>query len=681
MENSNFNIENALSKFRTANDRGYRIANQKYLEITWTLKKAAGSIETANSTKNKIPHIQNNALLSRQNEEIQALQKSIATIRENIATLNEQKDFSIVVFGRALVGKTTLMEILTHGEAIPADEDAGEETESSTARGIRTYYWNGLKIIDIPDFSFFKNAEADQLGMKAAKTADLVLFLLTNEEPQPEEYQCLAQLKILGKSILCILNIKKDLTFKRHDTTLKELKQIFDNKEKIKTLISQFKNSAKKYHQNWNSIKFIPTHLAAAHHAKTKKKFDAEIYTASHFDEVENAILEKVQIDGVFLRVKNFVDSIAVPMNSVLLKLFEHSANALKESKIWTAESKKIKTWRREFWDHSQNKIYELFAKLSENLKHTIPNFVEENYDDKDINKKWNDYIQQYGYIARYKKILYDILAECNAEIKKFGEEFKKDIEVSLDIKSQTNVEIEDIADWGKSSDIALPSLFKLVPNMKWVEKTDDSNQSFFETIFESKAQKIRNKKDNIYKQLTESSFSMLNRLNNHARDIFNKQIMGKVDELSDVLISYSYMLARLAESQSEIAEHFIDQYAELSSVLFVEAAHYKNAGEIEEVKASMRVPGVISVVIAEESTVNMREISSLLGERFFVMKPLKNWESTMRKMLGCDFELEAYRLEVETDDKTYAVVPKGKVSTKRLRLTQQISPYPIMTS
>lgn len=677
---TNTNVEMELSKLRTAADTGYRLANANYLKIERSLRKAEHHIEIANEEQKNLQQIQTAALISKQNEELKQLRQTIGFIKENIDALRERsKDFSIVVFGRAMSGKSTLMEILTQGDG----SSIGKGAEKTT-RSIRTYYWNGLKITDVPDFDFFKDAQNDKLGMEAALTADLILFLLTDDAPQPEEAQCLAQLKSLGKSILGVLNLKQDINLKRRDYTLKGLQKIFADDEKINAVIAQFRNLAKDYHQNWNDIKFVPTHLAAAYNAITKKKFDNEIYTASHFVEVENAIIEKVRTDGKFLRIKNFVDTVAVPMDNILLKLFEHSAISLKESKLWLKKSKEIKAWRQQFWDRSQSKLYRLFSEISAELTAEIETFTEENYDNEKINEKWQDSLHHFLHVERYQNLLREISDECSAELRNFGDELTQELKYSFDGKTQTDIKLEDEESplWAKFTTFAIPSLLMLVPGLGWTARIAVGvGASFFQTLFERKKNKIREAKERIGGQLKESGFKALNRINDQARDVLNRQILANVNAFIDLLISYAHMLARLGKSQSEIAETLINDYEDLNAVLFVEAVEYKGAGRIDDVKVTLRVPGTISVVIAEDSNVNTRAISELLGERFFVMKPLDNWDSTMKKMLGCEFELETYPLEVETDHKTYSVTPKGKVSNKRLKLTQQISPYPIMTA
>lgn len=680
-DTKNFNMENPdieaeLLKFQLAAQQGYKIAKQKYEEIAITLRKAEREIRETEKEQNKKIPMQSTALLVKQNEELENIRKNLIGIRENIDNLHEQeKDFSIVVFGREMAGKSTLMEILTHGNG-----SAIGNGKKPATKEIRSYYWNALKITDVPALDFFNTAENDKIGMMMAKTADVIIFLLTNEPPTDEEAQCLAQLKSLGKTILGVVNVKKNMTFKRQDTTIKELKKILVDNAEVDAVIEQFKNLAKNYDQDWSDIKFLTTHLAAAYRSQTEENKNPKIFSASKFEEVENFILETVKSDGRFLIIKNFVDCIAVPMNDTIMKLFEQSANSLKESKFWLKKHNDLKEWRKNFWEASQIKLHNLFMELSKNLKYEIPNFAEENYNNKDVKEEWERHVKQFGYAERYQELLGKISKECETQSKKFGDEFKQELKLNFNGKTQTNIEFEDTTPWEKYAAIVLPNLLMLVPGIGWTARVAIGvGTAFFQSFFEDKEKKVRRAKENLKKQLEESSFDTLSKINNQARDVLNKQILSNIDDFSDMLLSYSYMLVQLGESQSQIAETLLGEYNDLNEILFAEAVKYKNAGNISEMRSTIRIPGEFSAVLIEKPMLDDAALSKLLNEKFVTIKLLDNWNEILRYMLGCDFDLVTYTFN-KVDVKTYSVVPKEKISPLKLKLAQQISPYPIIS-
>ena len=256
------------------------------------------------------------------------------------------------------------------------------------------------------------------------------------------------------------------------------------------------------------------------------------------------------------------------------------------------------------------------------------------------------------------------------------------ELKYSLAGKTQTDIEIKGTMPWTQYIKISLPKLENFVSVSEFsANVTDNTNLKFggFFSFFENKENKIRDAKDKLFKQLKDSSFAALTKVNNQAREILNKYMLVNIDEFSNVLANYALMLARLGKSQSEIAENLIGEYNELNSVLFEDAFSYKGVENVWGIRATMRIPGEMSIVIVDNTDINPHDISELLGERFFIMKPQKNWNENMKKVLHCDFKLDSYQLDFETDDKTHSVTPLEKVNPTRLKLAQQISPYPIM--
>ena len=676
----NYDFETELSKFQSATEDGHQIATQKYEEIAFTLRRAEKRIKDAQQEKNQMSQIQTATLLKKQDEELLEIRKYIAEIRINIdAMYDGQKNFSIAVFGRTGSGKSTLMEILTHGDGQTIG--AAEKGES---RDIRSYFWKGLKIIDVPGIDFFDSSEKDLRGMETAKNADLVVFLITNDEPRPEEAQCLAQLKILSKPILVVVNVKKNLRSKKSETIVKELQKILEDKE-VEDVVKNFKSLAKDYNQEWDDLKFVPVHLLSAYNFSNEKKNDAEIYAASNFPQVENFILEKVQTEGQFLRVKNFVDTVSVTMNHIIFKLFEHSAASLKESTFWLAKYRAVNEWRQSYWESAQVKIHNLYSELSDNLKYEAQHFAEENYNidekyDLDaLNEKWRQHIKQFGYVERHHELLKTFAQECETQLKKFGSELTQELKISFDGKTQTNFTLDSDTDWEDYAKL-LPNLLIFLPGIGWTARIAIvAATAIFHSWFTKKEKKITAAKENLRTQIEKASIEELSKISNKARDILNKQIFGKVEDFSGMLRDYSYMLAKLGAAQSELAETLIGEYSDLNEIIFARAVKYQNAGDISEVRLTTRIPGELSMILIEDPTVNTEAVSELLGEKFLAIQPLDNWKDTLKKILGCDFELISYATGNSVEDKIYSIKPKDEVKQINLKLAQQVSPYPII--
>lgn len=139
---------------------------------------------------------------------------------------DQLENFTITVFGKTTVGKSTLMEVLTNGNGKSIGKGA-----QRTTRDIRHYIWKetGIKFTDVPGIGAAErggNNDTEKAFFEA-KYADLILFLITDDAPQEDEAKALAMIKDLGKPVICILNVKscgigKKFSFKLRLKKVKE---------------------------------------------------------------------------------------------------------------------------------------------------------------------------------------------------------------------------------------------------------------------------------------------------------------------------------------------------------------------------------------------------------------------------------------------------------------------------
>ena len=576
-----------------------------------------------------------------------------------------------------MAGKSTLMEILTHGNG----QSIGKGAQRTTL-DVRDYFWNGMKITDVPGIGAFGGAEDERLADDAAKSADLIIFLLTNDAPQADEAECLARLKSMGKPVLGIINVKKSLRISQKDRALRDLNRALDDTETINNIIEQFKAFDRKHNQDWSGIKFVATHLLAAFEGRD----DPEIYRASKFDQVEEFILNKVQTDGKFLRIKNFSDIVAVPMNRIILAIFEHSANALKESDLWYEKRDELQSWREKFLERSQKKLDRLYDQLAEELNDAIYDFAEDHYEDEKVNENWSRRIQSLHFENRYKDLLKSFADECDRKRRELSDELSSEIKYTFRGNTQTSISLEDTTPWGKYASLVLPNLLMFVPGIGWGARIAIGvGGALFSFLFEDKQEKIRQAKEKLRSDLSEPSFEMLGKMHSQIIDIFNDKILHEgVDEFANSLTNYQFMLARLGKSQSEIASSLLKEFRDLNIDLLNEATIYKDLGDVSWAGIA-RIPGEIFLIFAIDSNVDPDALSDLLGEKVQIDPAPKTRPDAVKQVLGCDIDVDYYPLDFATDDRDapvcYSVIPKNFVPQINLQLAQQIAnDVPIIT-
>lgn len=126
-----------------------------------------------------------------------AFQEDLQKLKENLGK------FSITLFGRTMTGKSTLMEILTHGDGA----SIGRGSQRTTL-DVRSYYWNDLEITDVPGTAAVGGEEDESVAFEAAKAADLILFLTSDDGIQASEAECFSRILEMGKPVICIMNVK-----------------------------------------------------------------------------------------------------------------------------------------------------------------------------------------------------------------------------------------------------------------------------------------------------------------------------------------------------------------------------------------------------------------------------------------------------------------------------------------
>lgn len=673
----NSSIEQELKKCRQSAEEGYELANAKYSDIKNTLIDAARSLSKTDAEQNEIQRIQNTELVETQKAELQRLREQIDYIGSDLQNLRgRMKDFSIVVYGRTMAGKSTLMEILTHGNG----QSIGKGSQRTTL-DVRDYYWNGLKITDVPGICAFGGAEDERLALEAAKAADLILFLLTSDAPQPDEATCLAQLKSFGKPILGVINVKMSFNI-NDDLDIEDLQDKLADTSTIDATIDQFKKFSANHNQDWSGIKFVATHLLSAYQSQDK---NPKVFEISRFAEVEDFILEKVRNDGRFLRIKTFADSVAVPMSNVILEIYKQSGNTLLESDVWFDKRQQLSEWRGKFLARSQEKLDGLYEQLSEQLEGAIYNFAENHYEDERVNEHWQQRLQSLHFDQQYQALLKDFAGECERKRKELSDELTQELSYAFHGNTSTSIELEGTTPWGKYAAFVLPNLLLLVPGIGWGARIAIGiGSALFSFLFEDKQEKIREAKAKLRNDLTAPSYEVLGKMHSQVVEIFNKEILAKgIDEFYDLLAGYQFMLARLGDSQYQIARALCDEFSDLNVKLLVEANNYKNVGSAD-VNNIARIPGETMLILADQSNLDTKKLSDLLGEKVLVMKP-EELPDTVKNILNCDFDVDSYPTDFDKDDEkpenAVAIFPKNKVNATSLKIAQQIAGVPIIAA
>lgn len=679
------NIAEALRQCNSYAEKGYELAKNSYEEIHQALLQEEQKVLEANRLQNQMTRIANSSVLQRQNNNFEEFKRMDLTLKNDLDLLHRnQKEFSIVVFGRTMAGKSTLMEILTHGNGASIGKGA-----QRTTRDVRDYHWQGMKITDVPGIASFDGREDDRLAMEAAKKADLILFLITDDAPQKDEAEKLAELRSLGKPVLGVVNVKLALNMERKALALRNLQKKLSDTARLNEICKQFKAYATQFNQDWQEMPFIYTHLRAAFLGQSSQLNDTELYNMSNFPQVEKYIIDKVCKDGCFLRIKTFIDNVAVPMQQRMELLLEHSAVNAKEAYIYRVKWNKLSEWRDQFIESSKKKFDTFMQQLEQKISDEIYDFAEDNYDNEYAGEAWNKRIQSMHLENICREFLQELSNECERKRRELADELRTEIKFSSFGADASNIQMEEITDTQTFARLGGIGLGLLIGGPIGIAV------GVLSFLFgDSKAEKIRKQKRELREQLEEAMEPVIDKINKYVIDEICDNIIEKgIDGLGHMLDDMDKMLFKLASEEQQSANDLNSKLGNLNATLLFEATNYLQKDIDFSLYDIARIPGQIYCAFGTNniSPKTCQEISALFGEKlnYVLMPEPRNDDNTaytnkindiVTKLIG-EWEFIDFTFR---EEKIWLIDLKTKKSFQKLkdemnyRLSEQIYCYPI---
>lgn len=612
----NSDIEKALHECQAYAQKGYDIASNTWNTIHQALLAEERKVKKVDKQQGKISRLADEELIKKKKQGLASFMEMDKELKQDLSYLQkQQKEFSVLVFGRTMVGKSTLMEIMTHGSGA----SIGNGSQRTTL-DVRDYHWKGMKITDVPGIASFDGREDDRLALEAAKAADLILFLISDDGVQQEEAKNLAELRRLGKPVLGIINVKLGITEQVRSLDMKRLRNKMAERERIETICNQFRQFAGNFQQDWGDLTFVPVHLKAAYLGQDK---NPELWEVSNFTEVESYILSKVQQDGCFLRIKTFLDRVIIPLQGRMEMLYENSASSLTESFEYQKKCQELTEWKKAFKADSQRKKANLRKRLQRKLARGIRDFAEDNYDNEDAGEDWKEYLQEELKLeADCMSFLQERANKCTRKRRELMDSLKTELNFA-----GVNVEFDDIS-MGSITDTQLLGTIA-GGALAVVFPVAGIALTLINWLFgSSKEEKIREAQEELQEQLQDAmdECGYVNKLMAGVSKIMKEEIFGKgVDGLYNALAQMNAMLIGLAKEEAVGAEKLGVLLNQLNCQLWHEAEGY-----IADQEGKNLVLSVDRIVrIAGELTVAYDTVASIDG-----------YEAQMTKLLGEKVEL-----------------------------------------
>ncbi|HAT4313921.1 TPA: GTPase domain-containing protein [Clostridium perfringens] len=613
-----FDLEDVLKKCKKSASNGYDIASKHEKLLNKTLNNAKKQIEDTKNDFNKTNCCISDATksLETQLNDIKISFDSLSKKLSNDLEKNRKNlsDFSITLFGRTMAGKSTLMEILTNGEGKSIGLGA-----QRTTRDVRKYRWNNLEITDVPGIGAFEGQEDEEIAFEAAKSADLILFLITDDAPQAIEAECFARIVSLGKPIICIMNVKATVSENKSiKLMMRDISKRFD-RERLDSIKDQFLSYSKQMGQEWGYIPFVYVHLKAAflsQHIDDKEKSHG-LYEISQISYLKKKIVEQVINKGQFYRIKTFIDLISNPMMNSIDTLLNQSLINSTQGRTILSKKRNLENWKDKFYRDSRQQIKSLIKNINSQLKSEIALFAEEHFSDEHADKAWNKILKEKRIDTKCKDLLDNLETQCNDRIKELSREIENELKFSSYIASDSSLKMNKIIDKKRLWDwtttilggglsigagIAFLAGATLFTPLGWAALGVSIIGIVGSFLFKS-----RDKKEN------EARIKLENNLNKNVENIcdsLQKEMLANLDKLVNkriVLLTkeldrINSVIFRLADTQKELAWKINSNLVQLNIQIVTEAIHLIGAQGLEfHINSVARIPGVSTLIMLDD--------------------------------------------------------------------------------
>lgn len=692
-------LTEALNQQKPYTKRGYSLARDAISLLDNTVQEVSLELQT------EIDRLYSSNI--RYDETTRALSEQLNKIRSNYYVLPERmkedvnsinkRGFSITVFGRTMAGKSTLMEVLTHGDG----SSIGNGKQRFT-KEVRTYTYKKLQIKDVPGVAAFEGADDEKIAFNAAKECDLILFIMNDDDVQPKVTECLSRIVKLGKPVICIVNVKQGIADVLDEKEMKLFRHRLSKKmnaERLNGIKQQMFEFGRSYGQDWRSIRFAYVHLKAAFMAQQDKyaTWSNQLLDLSRFDYVEKLLVDEVSNKGGFYKLKSFADIVTVPLLDAVETLYDQSAENSRQGSIYIEKRRALRNWIHSFESSSKTQIETYLTFLTSKLKREVASFAEDNFDNPRANANWNEFIEKQMIGEGAQRVLDQLAKECESELKEISREVNFEIKFSFMTNADDSLKMRRIVDerrvwnWATtilSGGLTIAGLFTggiLTIAGLGVAGIGALGTLFFKD-YEKKAATARVKLEKRLAAHIDKTIDTLRKkmLNVLTKDLMKGHLYPTIRILDDAIAS----IFTLSDAQYHFAGKLSKKLEETNKSTITEAIKYCGFQGLEmDIEDIARIPGhAVMIVLGDGKHFPddaVRELQYLLKEKIWFAFKKKNIRSMLWQAIGYGVDRESIRIQNIKDKPRIAHIPsleKIDASTKvRIRMAQQLTGLLIM--
>ena len=618
-------LEEALKACSAANEQGFSEAKVYLNDLHKSINDASNVISECIEGMRKY-HLNDKTLIQKIRTQLEIVQtefeNSFYTTKNNLDNKYKMSaKFNITLFGKTKAGKSTLMEILTHGDGSHMGKGG-----QRTTRDVRSYDWKGMSVTDVPGIDAYGGQEDDIKAEDAAIYADLILFMITAGQPEGSEADWLVKLKRMDKPILCICNYKQSIGEGIDDFRLKRLlsnPQKLEERMNIGELVDQFNTFLHDQLPN-EHVDFLVTHLLAKFCSQqpeyASKKFELE--KISRFAVIERSIINEVNNNGVLHRKKCYLSIIDAPLYQQMNQLFVFSAEAYNQFRIIQDKTSIFKDWCVSFNKNQKGRLLGVITQEYNKIRNTIPGFVESHIEDDDVTDAWQKHCKKFDIQSAIERSVNTIKEKLEEKLSDLFSELKTEIKFSMESQIKSKLGNYQFINWKRGAQLAeaILGVALAIANVSVLTFIGVSLVlSFFSWLFDSREDKLRKARTKLTKELNEGLDKAEEKTKEKITNWFDKNIITQEEQTVRHLSIVGHSLLSLSCGERQLALGYIQNHRDITKMMIANIFYSMNIAmsELDRIICVARVPGRrIAIVIdgKENLPLKISNLASHLG-------------------------------------------------------------------
>ena len=483
------------------------------------------------------------------------------------ANLGKQKRsldcFNVMLFGRTMAGKSTIREAITRGDGQTIGKGA-----QRTTRDVKEYEWNNLRIIDTPGFGAFNGQEDTEVAHEILEQSDVVLFMLNSDSIQESTFVELEHVHKLNKPLIFVLNMKKDLESEgNRRRALKSPEKYIFKEEDIQSHGDRLKSLAARAGINPSTVRIIPIHAQAAFLAtKITGEEGSQLHALSRINDLLNALIDEVEINGPTRRIQTFLDSSLHHIDEQSLLILSQRDRLAKLLPQYESSYTRISQWKVKTLRDAPRLLSKEVDAAFKPLIDSVADFVDDHIEDKNAAEAWDRHYKSFNIAKKVERSAQASAEQVVEELQDFNREMNEGLDITLsfevvhDGKNFSESDFKRINGWGSAiaGVVSAIAFFNAWNPVGWVAAGIGLIFTVFSFFSDSRAKKLKEAKSKQRQALLEDIEKSKRKIKTNLESWFDTNlhraiILPTEYNLSLLCLSLSGFITELDETDSQL--------------------------------------------------------------------------------------------------------------------------------